>query len=360
MKKETKYQLICRDLREKIDQGILKDKMPSMRDLTAQYKVSHVTILRVFKELTQEGLIENQVKSVYTIKKSKKIKNKLVVCLMRSLRSINNEDNFANDMLIGAGKAAMDKRLDQLYPQQNYLINYHGTSDLFFEEISIALEEYLPTICGFLLHPSFTDEQLEKYFLPVFGHIPSVIVGRGTTLPVHSVEMPTEAGCREAARLTAKSVYSDYILCEISKNTDYRTDHTDIFADELKKNGCDDANIHYCYGISSSIAEDEKAVVNVINMLNKINGKPLVFCSSSRGAHWLNQQLEEHGHRAGRDFGLLAFDGKEYCYNNDPKIATIKVSGEEMGEAAIEILTGSDYQPVRHLAGFKIDINETL
>ena len=287
MKQKTKYQNISDELREQILNGVLQGKMPSMRELTDHYQVSHVTILRVFRELAGEGLIKNREKSSYVICNRQITARNLVVCLSRSLRSISEEDNLINEIRIGLERTAQENRLSCLIPSQNSLINYHGTPDAFFEEIIWELESYLPRTYGILLHASFTDVQLERYFLPKFGNIPAVIIGRKTELPLCSVEMPTEAGCREGARLAGKAAYSDYILCQAGRNTDYQSCHVDVFADELKKNGCDEARIHYCRGIFTSPPVDAQILENLRMAIAGSRGKPLIFASSGRGAHWI-------------------------------------------------------------------------
>ncbi len=360
MKQKTKYQNICDELRGQIVNGVLQGKMPSMRELTDHYQVSHVTILRVFRELAGEGLIKNREKSSYVICNRKITTRNLVVCLSRSLWSINEENNLINEIRIGVEKTAQEKRLSYLVPSQNSLINYQDTPDTFFEEIIWELESYLPRTCGVLLHASFTDAQLERYFLPKFGNIPAVIVGRKTELPLHSVEMPTEAGCREAAKLASKAAYSDYILCQAVINTDYQDCHVDIFAGELKKNGCDESRIHYCRGVFTSPSVDAQIIENLRAAIAGSQGKPLIFASSGRSAHWICQDLKPFGFEAGRDYGLLAFDGKGFCANNEPKIASVKIDGEEMGRLAVASLIGGDYRQLRQVVGFRIDINETL
>lgn len=360
IKKKTKYQIICNELREQIVNGKLHGKMPSMRDLTKHYQVSHVTVLRVFKELATEGLIESREKSTYAIKSNKKGTRNLVISLLRPLRSIGGIDNLADEIHIGVCQAIMENRLCCLTPPQILQINHRNTPDEFFVEAVRELEEYLSRVHGILLDASFSDVQVENFLLSELKGIPVVIIGRKTNLPVYSVEMPTENGCREAARLVVKSAYSKFILCQIANNADYRSDHVDIFADELKKNGCSDSLIHYCPGIFSSIANDAKAAAYLLDTMNKCQEKPFIFSSSGRGADWIMELLKNHGYKAGKDYGLLAFDGKACCYSGDVQIAAIRVNGEELGQIAVRALTGEEYQPLRQFAGFKIDINETL
>ena len=57
-----KYKNIVIQLKNEILTGELTGVMPSMRSLTERFQVSHLTILHVFRELSDEGLIAGGTK----------------------------------------------------------------------------------------------------------------------------------------------------------------------------------------------------------------------------------------------------------------------------------------------------------
>ena len=67
MKEATKYLLIEQKLKEKILTGEITGTLPSMRELMKQYGVSHLTILRAFKDLSEAGIIEGKHTSAYCV-----------------------------------------------------------------------------------------------------------------------------------------------------------------------------------------------------------------------------------------------------------------------------------------------------
>lgn len=358
MKEATKYLLIEQELKEKILSGEITGNLPSMRELMKHYGVSHLTVLRAFKDLSEAGIIEGKHKSAYCVKNARTPEPNLLVCLIRPPKPVNEDDNFAADLAGGIFHAASTRRLNVFLPLQDAGVRFAGVPDSALEELALELCPYRQKLCGLILDASITDEQIAKYILPLAGGLPVILVGRASGQPVKTLVIPTEAGCRELARVISGK-YERYILCEKSMNTDYRTDHCGLIAEELKQAGHSPEMIEFIPEIFSSIEGNEILIAKLLSELKK-KKKTLIFASSAFAARFISDSLKKKGFIAGKDYSLASFDGKHSAYFRNPRIASVLISGFELGSRAVEILGESDNTVRIHTIGYRVDTNETL
>ncbi len=359
MKNETpKYLMIGSELKEKILSGEITGTLPSMRELMKQYGVSHLTVLRAFRDLSEAGIIEGKHKSAYCVRNARTPERNLLVCLIRPPKAVNEDDNFAADLAGGIFQAASTQRLNVFLPLQDAGVRFVGVPDSALEELALELCPYRQKICGLILDAGITDEQIAKYILPLAGELPVVIAGRLSKLPVKTLVIPTKAGCCELARVISGK-YERYILCEKSMNTDYRTDHCELIAEELKKAGHSPKDIEIIPDIFSSIEGNDDLIATLFSELKK-RKKTLIFASSSFAARYISDHLAKKGFLSGKDYSLASFDGKHSAYFRTPKIASVRVSGFELGSRAVELLREGDAVGRTYTIGYRVDTNETL
>ena len=99
--KKAIYRTIAEELHTAISNGDLKpgDRVWSVREIEERYNVSHITALRVFRELAAEEIIVRHDGSGYFVAPPEaKSRNNVLFCAFRPLESYNEYDNFGNQI----------------------------------------------------------------------------------------------------------------------------------------------------------------------------------------------------------------------------------------------------------------------
>ena len=353
-----KYQDIVVQLKEDILAGRLSGKMPSMRSLTERFQVCHNTILHVFRELSEAGLIVGGTKKNYKIRNVVRREN-LILCVMRPPAEINFLDNFSTEMCTGVIRAAELNHCNVLFPHQNAGVLYHDSSDAFLQQMEAEMRPLLPFIRGIIAAASIRDDQLEKYILPFAEHRPVVLLNRDSQLnSVGKVVFPTEEACGKLRDLMLRQPARKFILCQTYYTTDHRDDHIQLMQKQLLAHGVADSAIVMISGLLET--PDSSAQLKVIGSeICKNRKKAVVFVSSSYGACWVADHLIEQGLIAGQDYRLCSFDGKISSAMHQPQITSVQISGLELGEKAVELLLSET--PLRRIyTTAQLQLRETL
>lgn len=356
MGRQFKFENIYESIKSKIVSGEIRHDLPSMRDLSEIYEVSHITILRVFQELVKNGFVEKKTKSTYIVKNNSITSRNILLVLLRPGKTLNTMDNFATEIHLGVAKAALARRMSIFTPSQSNAIFFSHAADGAMTELAIELHLILPNIIGILLDAAISDEQIETYVKPL--NRPMVIVGRDSSLPLKVVRFPTEQVCTEMAMLAAQSSFERFVLCESAQNTDHRLDHVEIWKKVLMANGRKPENIIETGRVLVNPESDAKFARDLPAVM-KSEKRTLVLASSSTGGRFIVDILAGHSLEAGTDFGLMTFDGKESVRSTSPRLTTFRISGEKLGEQAVDVLL--DGLPnLSYESEYQFELNDTF
>ncbi len=354
----AKYSEITEILQSEILGGKLSGKLPSMRDLASRFQVSHITILRVFQELSERGLIYGESKKVNRIKEVCPVRN-ILLGVLRSPLEFNDTDNFSSEMCIGIQRAAQARHLNLFLAHQSASVLYSKAENAALLQLNAETRAIQPCICGVVVAASVTDPQLEEFILPLAGQNPVVVLNRKTSLPgVGTVLLPTEQACREVAKRALSTNCNSFILCQTALTTDHLDTHSDLVKSALLENGVRPDQIS-CFRDVLKRPEYDRELEQISESILRNPGKTMLFVSSSRGARFLENSLSARGLRAGKEFKLCCYDGKRCAYTPSPRIATIRISGYDLAACAVELLCSEE--PFRSVvAPWHFDQNETM
>ena len=100
------YQKIIDELRAEIESGALKtgDRIPTVNELRGRYEVSHITVLRAYRELQDAGFIVQQGKRyVVNTRENRQMKknHNCIGLLVRPLWPYNDKDIYFNEINYG-------------------------------------------------------------------------------------------------------------------------------------------------------------------------------------------------------------------------------------------------------------------
>lgn len=341
----AKYQEITADLQNMIGQGRLRpgDRLPTVGELRSRYQVSHITIVRVFKELSGLGLIEALSGSGYAVRKMKpQGRTGAIANFNRPMRPTGKVDNFLNDINIHLQMECFSRGLDIWQSHTTRPLNIRPLSDAALTAITDAMIEAAPRADGFLVDEFIPDSRLE----PVLDKIgkPMVVINRRTVLPVDSVTPPNREGMAAMVAMALKMGYRDFIFCAQNVYSSNFEERSAAFRDCVREYGLE--RVEYIRRDTGS--EIIRELDSIIPAKVKCGMRPLLVCISDYTARCLAGWAPERGLVPGRDLGIFGFDGFDMA-GEAPELTTIKSQPDKIGALAVELLhrriTGENTNP---------------
>ncbi len=327
----AKYQEITGDLKSAIEQGRLRpgERLPTVNELRRQYEVSHITIVRVFKELSQAGLIEALGGSGYTVRKGPQAAQRtgVIANFNRPLRATTRMDNFLNDINIHLEMECLNRELDLWRSHTTRPLNMRPVSDAALAAVTDAMIEAAPRVDGYFVDEFIPDSWLEPV-LKKTGK-PMVVINRLTDLPLDSVTPPNRGGIQAMMDLAVKMGYEQFIFCTKNVYVANFEIRTAAFREYVRKRKI--AQVEYLNW------NNEAELTGGLDELVRGGKRPLVFCISDYVARSCVKWAQEHELVLGRDLGVSGFDGFDTAYEK-PELTTVKSSPETIAALAVDLL----------------------
>jgi DNA-binding LacI/PurR family transcriptional regulator len=317
------------------------DPIMSGRQIELTYSVSSTVALRVFKELSERGLIVKRNGLRYCVKqRGGHSQNQNLICVFRPLSNEQETgDNFGNRIIYGMMKEALFFRRNLIFPMENSMLANRIPTANEFQTMADAIFLF-PSISGILIDNRICDDFLRRFILPRCNNIPIAVVGRKTSLPFFSSALPTELIGKEVAVLASKMAKRFVFYCNpwrasISIDT---IELKESFCRKLRKMGVKPTKIFQLESAVSSEQEREEHVSYLVSLLKKADDKVFMFCDSDYIANELYRMLEMRNLLPDRDYFLMGFGGvRKPASNLFPK-ETVMLSAEEIGLNAVDLL----------------------
>lgn len=364
------YMEICSEIKELVFSGKIETggKVPSVNEIRQKHGVSHITALRVYKELTEQGIIEFRPGKGYFARQVKaeapggrKLKNVIAFVLRPQVKS-NPYDNYFNDIDQAAQNEAMARRFNLLspYPRAELLDNNPSKDalDLIWKSCTCIADE----IDGYLL-----DERLPDSFIARLKEKtgkPMLLVNRTTNAGIDAVG-PDDSGVGKAAEFCIRNGYGRFIVgrCMPQGNVQDRRGRADSFIRQLKADGVANSQIREYEYNRLPYEETFKAVESHLKGCGE--GKALIFSSSDDFGRWITDRLVEAGYEVGKSVGVLSVDGLGHATIRKPHLTTMEMKPEEIGRMAVRTLAGringSDFsKPSNHLVPLSFKLGDTV
>ncbi|MBE6406432.1 MAG: GntR family transcriptional regulator [Lentisphaerae bacterium] len=362
-----RYRIITNDLLKAIDDGSLKpgDRIASIRELSDQYDVSQITVLRVFKELSLMGKIIRRDGMGYFVKDLSKPENSsagtTLILACRSPKMISEDDNFILRMTEGIHTTALARGLNIFVPRTVSTIRTPVIDDTHMENLLRDIQD-VPHPAGIILDMLYTDKMIKKHILPHLGDLPCVIAGRRSSLPVQTVSLPFEKCAEDAARLALKSGAQEFFIYEDTGNP---WGGNAVLCKKLKElliqSGVPKSAIHYREKILSFLVRDMELVQELKEKIVHSSHKVLAFSSSDYFSQFIMDNLQKSC-RFGSKASLISFGGFECMMQNDPPVTSIVPDARQLGTLAVEQVLKNDMNAyaANCMTDYKIELNGTL
>ena len=359
------YRVITEDLLKAIDSGKLKagDRVSSIRELSARYGVSQITVLRVFKELVRANKIVRRDGRGYFVRGgdlSEKAGRTLILAC-RSPKPVSESDNFILRLTEGIHTRALEAGFNLFIPRTVAAVRGPAVDDAHMENLLRDIED-VPHPAGIIFDMLYPDGMIEKHILPRIGKLPCVIAGRRSVLPVRTVSLPFEKAADDAAALAKKSGAGEFFIYEQPDNPwGGNRMLCSRLRDDLIASGIPAGNIHYRDRVLQTVQEDLALLAELREKILSSPRKVLAFSSSDYFSKWIMRDLHAEcgfGSRA----SLISFGGFEFMMKNDPPVTSIVPDARKIGILAVEMMLKNDMAAYSDNleTDCRIEINATL
>ena len=337
----TLYQTITKAIKTSIDRGELLpgSKIPSVNELRKQYGVSHITAVRVYKELTNMHYIQSKRGCGYFVAPrpmtgirsfSGRIGN-----FLRPLRAYNQTDNYFNSINFVVQDECYKLHLDLLGSHVTLPLSYPPYGEATLHSIIEAILNMNAEVDGFLLDERIPDELLE----PVLPRLtkPLIIVNRTSRLPVVTATQPNRAGMLAILEASGKFGYGSYIFGEMSRGSQNELERRAAFYEYLKLHQVSPERVRTIDQCGILPPEQtEKKLEDAVSEL-KQHGDRILFVASSDhvGRHIADYLLQHYGNF--RQIGVVSFNGFELAFRS-PVLATVRTDPVQLGILAVRKL----------------------
>ena len=334
------YQKIIDDLRAEIESGALKtgDRIPTVNELRGRYEVSHITVLRAYRELQDAGFIVQQGKRyVVNTRENRQMKknHNCIGLLVRPLWPYNDKDIYFNEINYGIQDECCISGINYLTPAAVRLLNQHVMVPLrVFEDIGRSAREIAGMVDGFLI-----DERLPDSFVAGLMEDtgkPCTVIDRLTTLPIDSVTPPN----REAVRLLCTTAlgygYRKFIFVEGGHRTSNMLARKEAFLDFIENNAVPSSDFRLIEDWSVKTAQESLGELDAAFSSLAKEGKVAVISSNDSYAREAYNFLSGRGLRPHLDFGVTGIDGMRMAYHPRPVLTTVRTNTVEMGRMAVK------------------------
>lgn len=333
----------------------------SSREITERYSVSQITALRVFKELIASGRVVRRNGLGYFVREEGSLQgNGPIFCVFRPPMQINAVENYGSRIFNGVVNSCASSRLSLSLSRHILDLKYPAVS-LSEELLQLVAGELsgLPAGSGILLDMRFSDEMISKYFLPVCADKALVVVGRRSGLPILSTSVPMEACASDMISLALQSRAEEFILFPLQAVFD-----SPVLCSGLKQGllqaGVVPGRISVVDGALTSNARDEEIAVELAARIKSRKRKVMLLISGDHLALSLQKALREKDIELGRDAALLSLGGFEGVSAVSPRISTLAVNAERLGELAVQaLLSRHSSLKSNYTTDYKVLLNDT-
>lgn len=338
------YQVISNELKSEILNGTLKpgDRMLSVNQIKEKYSVSHITALRVYRELTAEGVVQCRRGQGYFVRDTSVGQHKIfgrLACFVRTMRPPRDDDNYFNEINIGIQLEAANRRIDLFMPHNAALLNALACPPEKQEEIRNAMLACADGVDGFLLDERIDDRVISELISET--RKPAVIINRRTELPINTVFPDNENALRTILDMGGKMKYTRFLFCAKSspgnlRNSDFNSQERDRIFRSLAV----DENWEV---IENALMVPRDLFIQKVREAyerHRKKGRVLVICTSDVLAATLISGFQPGG-GIPEDLGIAGLEGLDVRKQCDPGITAARIDTVGMGMKAVEILHNS-------------------
>ena len=349
------YKMIAQKIQAEIRTGALQPGMPvpSSRDLSNIYKVSHITAVHALKYLAGQGILLHKQGKNYVV--SRKLENtqnnyRFLTLLFRHISS-EGAEFYGNRIIAGITREAAFASIGS-----HLSANAAKTIFLHQHDFSSTLDEALmlpKQNIGFIADFYIPDEILEEISLQT--NLPIVVIGRVCKLPnVHSVVLDPLPVYRDLLGTLKRMGYNAFICCE-NKDNRHEILQQHCFFQELQEKENAKEIVEY-----NQVPEIQQRSL-LHTAIDAFQGKRIaIFAASDSIARRVIQQLNELNLKVPEQIGVVGFYGTRLATEKSPKLSCLSVNPTDLGKIAADLLILGDTRYRVHEIPMSFVFGETI
>ncbi|MCX8082372.1 MAG: GntR family transcriptional regulator [bacterium] len=328
MKTEVLYKKIKEEIKDNIRKGILKpgERIPSIIQLSHQFKVSTITIKQAVQELVKEGYLRTQG-SKGTFINSLRHNTRLIGVV---LYSSPGENIFLGEIFSGIEKEASIN---------DYHILLFNTDCNTEKEIRYLREIYERNVEG-LIYAPFTSETPSVPILNEFRkhHIPVVLLDINVNnFDGDHVGINNVSGGFDATEYLIKKGHTKIGIFLGRQDISNMRDRYNGYLKALKNYGIEHNRLYVKMHTYQKFYE-EMGYTCGLEILNLKDPPTAIFCTSDAMAVGLYKICSEMNIRIPEDISIVGFDNLIISDYLMPPLTTINPGKKKMGEEAVKLL----------------------
>ncbi len=366
------YQRIATDIKSDIESQALKfgDKVPSVNDLRERYGVSHMTVLKAYKELSDLRLIAPKSGQGYyvggSISSPQSSRCSVIANFVRPLREFNEHDNYFNLINLGIQQACGNNRVNLLNFHCTAVLNQWPISSTSMQNIKNEMIACIDQVDGYLIDERIPDSIVEEVMK--FTGKPMMILNRRTALPLDSVSPPNRENLIHLMSLVKRLSY-DYVIFMRSGTYGKVSDNYHEIFELFKAYVEQDADLYNQYTVLDDCSllpfeQTGQKLSAVVKEQRAAGRKILILTDTGSTCRALFERPWENDTAFGNGLGLCAGFDIGFSPRIYPLLATLRTKAEEIGQLAVEKLmrrfVPEPIEPERFSPKSEVYIGETL
>jgi DNA-binding LacI/PurR family transcriptional regulator len=341
MRNSLLYEKIGEDIRQSIEAGRLNpgDKIPSVNELRQSYGVSHITALRVYKELAEANYVVQKTGKGYFVRERltrKPLMKGVIGCFLRPLREYCLDDNYFNEINHGMQMECCVSRINLFRSHSLGVLNQYLPSDEGLAEIKRAMLGIAEEVDGYLVDERIPDSVIAEVTNET--EKPVVVVNRRSTLEVDAVGPDDRRGMLDALEKLFRIGYDRFIFCNPGTHDSCFAARFEAFKDFVKTNNVTEKHVAFVDNCSINPLDDSLNAIKKAYDKFASDGKTLILGATDSFARDLATAYINWGLKPGKDVGILGFYGLGYATNLKPQLSTVAVDPTGIGALAVKVL----------------------
>jgi DNA-binding transcriptional regulator YhcF (GntR family) len=370
MTKKNLYEQITLDIRKQIDDRKLPPggKIPSIAEMRQQYGVSHITALRVYRELSTDQYIFHKPGQGYFARMADNLRHPAIIgslgAFLRPLREYRNSDNYFNSIWVGIQNECCARHLNLLSSHSTQGLNQWTATGDALDRIKAAAIAAASQVDGYLLDERLPDDIVAEIASKCAK--PVVLVNRMTALKDIDAVSPNHRGNLDKMFNLARNYdYNAFIYCSSGMRgcPNVSTDFCEEFHLQAEKRRLENLAIIPDTSIVP-LGESTAKFMEAYEKLKKKSTKVLAIVESSAFGREMTDIAVKSRIKLGRELGIINGIDTGYSRSASPEIAALKTVPEQLGRMAVSVLMDrTSYEFMEHKTHFpdpEIIIGETF
>lgn len=357
---KARYSAIVEKYVSDINSGELRpgDRIPSGREMKELFGVSNIVALRVFRILSEQGLIQLRPGEGYFVAaRGNEEKRDKIVCAFRLLKDIGGRDNFGNRILDGIIRTAAGFHQSLVMIPSCVRLSGRYPSDDDVRQIADEIFSF-SGISGIVLDMRISDEQIRRYILPRAEQIPVVVAGRLSRLSIMSSAIPVEEIGTQLAKIARRTADFFLFCSKVLPSLPDGLETGKAFYRELESSQAG------TIGEFALLEADQEArkicIESVAEKIRAHRGSVFIACASDYCGRTIVDEMMKRGLEAGKDFLLTGIGGNGVNNTSGGKeLSTVVLDAGSIGSNAVKLLMNGSAERVEYCS-WHLECRETF